>query len=135
MREKVRRFITICIISAFIVVLVSLIVWSKFYLNIGVACPFHEIFGWECPGCGATRMAVAILHLDFYQAFRYNPFIFCTAPIVLVVYIWQFIVYVRNNILLKHLDTFLIAYTIALIIFGIIRNLSWFSYLAPTVVS
>ena len=79
-------------------------------------------------------MAVAILELDFYQAFRYNPFIFVTAPVIAVVYIWQFIVYVRENRLLKYLDIFLIAYAFALIVFGIVRNIGILSWLSPTIV-
>lgn len=134
MRDKFRRFTTVFLISAFIAVLILLIVLSKFYFNIGVVCPFHELFGWDCPGCGGTRMAVSLLKLDFYQAFRYNPFIFVTAPIILVVYIWQFAVYVKENRLLKYLDVFLINYAVALIVFGILRNISIFSWLAPTVV-
>lgn len=132
MRDKFRRFITVFIISAFIAVLIILIVWSKYYTGLGVMCPLKELFDWDCPGCGGTRMAVAMLDFDFYQAFRYNPFVFVTAPVIGIVYIWQYIVYVKENRLLKHLDTFLIAYAIALIAFGILRNLSWFSYLAPT---
>lgn len=134
MRDKFRRFTTVFLISAFIAVLILLIVLSKFYFNIGVVCPFHELLGWDCPGCGGTRMTVSLLKLDFYQAFRYNPFIFVTAPIILVVYIWQFAVYVKENRLLKYLDVFLINYAVALIVFGILRNISIFSWLAPTVV-
>lgn len=134
MRDKVRRFITVFLVSIFIVVLILLIVLSKLYFNVGIACPFHELLNWNCPGCGGTRMAVALLELDFYQAFRYNPFIFVTAPIIAVVYIWQFIVYVRENRLLKYLDVFLIIYAVALIVFGIVRNIGILSWLSPTVV-
>lgn len=133
-RDEFRRFITVFLISAFIALLILLIVMSKFYFNIGVVCPFHELFGWDCPGCGGTRMAVSILELDFYQAFRYNPFVFVTAPILAIVYVWQYIVYVKENRLLKYLDTFLITYAVMLFVFGIVRNIDMFSWLAPTVV-
>lgn len=133
-RDEFRRFITVFLISAFIAMLILMIVLSKFYFDIGIVCPFHELFGWDCPGCGGTRMAVALLELDFYQAFRYNPFVFTTTPALVVVYVWQYIVYVKQNRLLKYLDAFLISYAIGLIIFGIIRNLSIFSWLAPTIV-
>lgn len=134
MRDKFRRFVTVFLVSMFIVALILLIVLSKLYFNVGIVCPFHELLNWNCPGCGGTRMAVAILELDFYQAFRYNPFIFVTAPVIAVVYIWQFIVYVRENRLLKYLDIFLIIYAFALIVFGIVRNIGILSWLSPTVV-
>lgn len=134
MRDRVRRFITVLLVSAFIAVLIMLIVLSKLYFNIGVICPFYALFNWNCPGCGGTRMAVSILKLDFYQAFRYNPFVFVTSPILAVVYIWQFIVYVKDNRLLKYIDAFLIVYAVGLIAFGIIRNIDIFSWLAPTII-
>ena len=37
-------------------------------------CPWNSMFGYDCGGCGTTRMMFSLLHLDFYQAFRYNPF-------------------------------------------------------------
>ena len=80
-REQFRRAVAILSVTAVIGVLVLLIVYSKVAFDIGVVCPIHEILGLECPGCGGTRMALAIMELDFYQAFRYNPFLFVTLPI------------------------------------------------------
>lgn len=134
MRDKFRRFTIMFAYSAFTLILVLFIVISKYYFNAGIICPLKAFFSIDCPGCGGTRMAVAILHFDFYQAFRFNPFIFATFPILLVVYIWQFVAYVKDNRLLKYLDTFLWVYAFALVIFGVIRNIPIFSFLAPTVV-
>ena len=39
-------------------------------------CLVKDVFGFQCAGCGGTRMLFAILKLDFYQAFRYNPGMF-----------------------------------------------------------
>lgn len=70
----------------FLVLLVLyLIIYSIF--NIGLYCPFHEITGLYCPGCGLTRMIKSIAYLDFYQAFRYNPLLFICSPFVLFLYI------------------------------------------------
>lgn len=35
-------------------------------------CPFHKLTGLYCPGCGATRAAHALLHLDVGIAIRDN---------------------------------------------------------------
>ncbi|MDR3552125.1 MAG: DUF2752 domain-containing protein [Clostridia bacterium] len=45
-------------------------------------CIFRSITGLDCPGCGMTRAFYCLLHLDFAQAFRYNPFCFVLAPIL-----------------------------------------------------
>jgi len=41
--------------------------------GIGIGCPFHKLTGLQCPGCGNSRAAMALLRLDFAAAFSYNP--------------------------------------------------------------
>ncbi|MBO5388970.1 MAG: DUF2752 domain-containing protein [Lachnospiraceae bacterium] len=131
-RDMIRRAAALGSVSSFIAVLLLIIVYSKLTLDIGVVCPFKEIFNIECPGCGGTRMAISLLHLDFYQAFRYNPFILSTLPILAYVYCKQAYLYIRYNILIEWLDKFLVIYAILLLLFGIVRNIDMFSWLAPT---
>ena len=49
---------------------------AVFYLlaqrGIGIGCLFHEITGLQCPGCGNSRAALALLRLDVVGALRYN---------------------------------------------------------------
>lgn len=42
-----------------------------FYL-IPYECPFQKYLHIACPGCGLTRSFLAILHLDFLSALKYN---------------------------------------------------------------
>jgi len=42
-------------------------------LGYGIPCLFHRITGLLCPGCGNTRAALALLRLQFREAFSYNP--------------------------------------------------------------
>lgn len=35
-------------------------------------CPFRELTGWWCPGCGLTRATHHLFRGDVTQAFRYN---------------------------------------------------------------
>lgn len=41
----------------------------------GVAfpCVFHRLTGLDCPGCGLTRMCLALIHLDVPNAYQSNP--------------------------------------------------------------
>ena len=41
-------------------------------LGISLPCIFYQITGLQCPGCGNTRAAMALLRLDFAAAFEYN---------------------------------------------------------------
>jgi len=49
-------------------------------------CPFHEVTGLPCPGCGLTRAFCAIGHAEFARAWAFNPFgfVFYAAAIALV---------------------------------------------------
>ena len=40
--------------------------------NLLPKCPFKWLTGYNCPGCGATRMVHALLHGDVVVAFHYN---------------------------------------------------------------
>lgn len=62
----------------------------------GIPCVFYEgteyIFkllnieheGIKCAGCGLSRMLISMVKLDFVSAFRYNPFLFVTGPLLIV---------------------------------------------------
>ena len=97
-------------------------------------CPWKSMFDIDCAGCGSTRMFYAILELDFYQAFRFNPFIFISLCLLII-----YIVYVVICKLI-HKKYFIlgrkvfITYVILLIVFMILRNISIFSFLKPTIV-
>ena len=41
--------------------------------GIGIPCLFLKLTGFQCPGCGNTRAALALLRLDIAAAFGYNP--------------------------------------------------------------
>lgn len=47
-------------------------------------CAFHEITGYDCPGCGSQRMLHALLHGDFAAAWHANAFIICAAPLLIL---------------------------------------------------
>jgi hypothetical protein len=47
------------------------------------ACPIHQFFGIECPGCGATRALAALLHGHLHQALRFNALFVVLLPAAL----------------------------------------------------
>ena len=50
-------------------------------------CPYLELTGYKCPGCGSQRAFHALLHGDVAEAFRYNAMLFVAIPwIVLCLY-------------------------------------------------
>ena len=103
-------------------------------LNIGIPCPFYFLTGLYCPGCGGTRAVEALLNLDFIQALRYNSFIFLAVPFILYYLIclsWAFVRGERYEAG-KKFSVILIVLCAVGIVYGVIRNLPQFSFLAPT---
>ena len=97
-------------------------------------CLFHKITGLYCPGCGITRMFISLFKLNFYQAFRYNPFAFI---LLILTLIYQTIKLIINHFSTNkiHLNNYIyITLLVLTICFGIIRNIPYFSYLIPTIV-
>ncbi|MFD2673249.1 DUF2752 domain-containing protein [Marinicrinis sediminis] len=108
--------------------MVYLKVWLP-VTNIGVPCVFHSLTGLDCPGCGMTRASLALLNGDLYQVFRFNPLIFFIAPLYIAFLI-------ASKMQKRQLSQWLIVImVISALAFGILRNVPFFDWLAPTVVS
>ncbi|MBH1958618.1 MAG: DUF2752 domain-containing protein [Flavobacteriia bacterium] len=43
-------------------------------------CPFKLVTGLSCPGCGSQRAVHALLHLNFKEAFHFNPLLIASIP-------------------------------------------------------
>lgn len=53
-------------------------------LGLGVPCPLLTLTGWQCPFCGGTRAAHALLSGDFEVAWNFNQLIAIAAPLAAV---------------------------------------------------
>lgn len=116
---------------------IVLLIFAFAYLVIGhkyhlyIKCPIHEITNLYCPGCGITRMLYAIITLDFYQAFRFNPLLFLFSPFIIFLIINR--ITTKKTPIYKKIDNkYIYILIIILIIYGILRNI--IPYLKPTVV-
>lgn len=102
-------------------------------LNITIPCLFHKITGLYCPGCGITRMFVSLLHFRIKEAFFYNQLVFCLLPLFFILLIDYILIKCKkigfiNNKLKHNIWMFIL---VASIIFGILRNIPYFSFLRP----
>ena len=108
-----------------------LIVLVLYLIGLPIECFFHKITGLYCPGCGVTRMLVSLLTLNFKQAFCYNELLFCLLFLTIIYNIYKIIYYLKNNKWLKLPSIIWYILIILLIIYGILRNISYFSFLQP----
>lgn len=119
-------------------VVLLVVVYFGFYRLTGLAIPcwFYEITGWYCPGCGISRMLLSICAGDFYQAFRYNPLLFILLPFAIVLFVnWIYAEYSGKKSWYKEIPEWVwIALAIVLTVYGVLRNLPAFGFLAPTLV-
>lgn len=56
-------------------------------------CPFDYFLGIPCPGCGMTRAFLALLRLDFEEAFYYHPLfpLVIVAAVIILLYFLKII--------------------------------------------
>jgi hypothetical protein len=95
-------------------------------------CMFHQMTGLNCPGCGATRAMYALVHGDFLTALHDNALL-----ILLMVAgggrgLWMAVEKLRG----RPAGKFYPAWTLwvvlaAALVFGVVRNLPGFEFLAP----
>ena len=96
-------------------------------------CPIRLVTGKYCPGCGSSRMMLALLRFDFEEAFRANRLLFFLLPLVLVYGLVKGIRYIKmgqeKQTLPEQIAVFLVC--VATVVFWVMRNMEQFAFLAP----
>ena len=102
-------------------------------VGFGIPCVFNLITGLHCPGCGISRMFISLAAFDFKAAFGHNALLMILLPIASIFIIKHYTIYVLNGKqkATKIETAFLIICFILMIAFGILRNIPYFSFLAP----
>ena len=82
--------------SWFFVVIILLIVGYYYLLNpyeqkdFFISCPFYNVTGYQCPGCGSQRAFHEVLHFNFIEAFKQNALFLLSIPYVLLIIFTSF---------------------------------------------
>ncbi len=90
-----------------------------------IPCVFRLLTGYQCPGCGVTRMLFSILHFQFEDAFHYNPLVFIYLPFIIAYYIYMNYLYIyqKKDQILKKIPNYVgIVVIFITLLFGILRN-------------
>lgn len=128
----VKNIKTKIMISLIVILLCTSFFFLYTKINIFIPCIFHELTGLYCPGCGITRCLIAIIKLDFMQAFRYNMLVFILLPIFIFIGIKKYYCWLLNKQCILFSNRFYITLAIITILFGILRNI--FPVFAPTII-
>lgn len=89
-----------------------------------IPCVFHMATGLCCPGCGVSRMCLALLRLDFRAAFRANAAIMLLLPFGIIIAVRTAVRYIKYGTFspTQMENRILCIMTGILILFGIVRN-------------
>ena len=88
-----------------------------------IPCLFREVTGLQCPGCGTSRMALALMRFDIPAAFAYNPIAFFSFPAWFLISICAFVGRPKALRSSKNLLRILYINIVVYMIFAIFRNL------------
>jgi hypothetical protein len=100
----------------------------------GIPCVFYQVTGFYCSGCGASRALRSVLHFDFYQALRYNAMFVFALPLIAAYFgalVFSYIRFGKDRISEKIPLKIIWVIVAAAVIYGVLRNVPAFSFLAP----
>ena len=104
------------------------------YTEFSIPCIVHKLTGFYCPGCGITRMFLYLFELDFKSAFLSNQLVFILLPLLFIYFVLEirYIITNKQNVMNdKKFNIVWLFLVIITIIYGILRNLKAFDFLAP----
>lgn len=128
MNPRVKRlFWHYGLVAAAIVVL--LVIYNIF--GGGIPCPFHLLTGLWCPGCGSFRAINALLHGQFLAAVGYNLLVVFLLPVLAVLLMRDTVHTIRGTTPRRTGPAVAVVLAVAFVLFGILRNLPTFAFLAP----
>ena len=89
-------------------------------------CAFYQMTGWQCPGCGGLRAAHQLLHGQVVEALRLNALAVLALPLAGWI-LWRN--WARGGARVQARWVWL--GLVALLLFGVVRNLPGFAWLSP----
>lgn len=80
-RLPMNKILLTCILTGGVAVGLVLFFVDPSQVPIYPACPFHQLTGLDCPGCGSTRAMHALLHGQLVTALRFNAMLVFSLPL------------------------------------------------------
>ena len=75
-----RRGIANALLAVALVLCAMLLIDPPTRFSFYPVCPIHQLFGIDCPGCGATRALAALLHGHLREALHLNALFVLLLP-------------------------------------------------------
>ena len=98
-------------------------------------CLLFKFTGLYCPGCGNTRALHALLHGDILTAISMNAFtVLIALPLGVVLALSYLPIYLGFKPIIPRVPLgarAALVFTVAMLLFGVLRNIPLFAFLAP----
>ena len=124
-----------CVSGAISVALSALFVFDPAIWSFYLPCPFHELTGLYCPGCGSLRAIHQLLHGNLTVALGLNPFMVLSLPFLGYRLISRGVLAVRSRPLVNVVvpSSWIWLLLLSILLFWILRNITLhpFVLLAP----
>ncbi|WP_294553663.1 DUF2752 domain-containing protein [uncultured Pseudoflavonifractor sp.] len=93
--------------------------------GLSIPCPVRALTGLLCPGCGVTRLCMALLRLDFAAAWDANPVLLLLLPVLAALLARQAARYVKSgrSALSRGESALVWGMAAVLLLWGVARNL------------
>lgn len=113
------------IVLYLLIVSVGIVYYFISAAGYGVPCPIYFVTGLSCPGCGITRMLLALGRGDFSAMLRYNPVLPFILPVISMLIALSEYRYIRygKRIETKAETVIYVIIIVILVLYGILRNL------------
>ena len=123
--KKVINWGIITIISLMLIYLYK--TYNPINSNYFPKCPFKELTGYKCPGCGSQRAIHYLLNFDIFNAIKENLLLVISIPYLILGFIFDLIKVKNRKMLLWRKILFgtksIIIILILIISFWILRNI------------
>lgn len=130
--ERTKRIKKLSVILWLLLAGIIYLIWVRI-TDLRIPCIFYILTDKYCPGCGVTRMIVALSKFDFKGAFSYNPLVLCLLPFLAFISIQKIVKYIKSGKAEDSLPVkifYIIAFVLC-IAFWILRNTEGFAWMAP----
>lgn len=128
-----KKKISIYVVTSLLFIAIIGIILVKIYNpeeeSFFIPCMLYKLTGIKCPGCGMTRSVHYLVNGDIKQAMWYN--LMLVPIIILVIYaLYRYIRYLIKDeeIINKMLENVLKVFLVAILVFGVARNLTTLFY-------
>jgi len=95
-------------------------------------CPFRNLTGFNCPGCGTTRALHHILHGHFEAAFMLNPLLLLGLPFILFALLRYSVIVMRGGVPRPNAlpAPYIYALFVIIVSFWVFRNTPFYPFVA-----